>query len=122
MKGHYDRTKQAETARLGCKYADQYYAATLGIGQERARDIYRCASSGSDDITPTCPFPELSGCLETCDLPKNWKLGYIAGRLTRQETTLVRHPDFIDQYICLNCDGVIKIKGRYCLRCGARVK
>ncbi|KKL49971.1 hypothetical protein LCGC14_2310230, partial [marine sediment metagenome] len=48
-----------ETTRLGCKYADQYYAGEFNITEEEAKDIYICAVDSITGI-PECPFGFLS--------------------------------------------------------------
>ena len=132
MKGHYDRTKQAESARLGCKYADQIYAGSWGITEEEAQKRYRCQTALSDNEmcdgkkSPECPFKEFSECLEESDLPKKWKQGYVAGALRQNTVHIYELPSSTGkvEYEC-ECGGVLKIERRFmtfCYHCGARVK
>ena len=117
--------------RLGCKYADQYYAELLGIPQKEARLAYECGGSPDfNSYLAECPFDFLPECLEAMDRTQYWKDRWLAGVLAcaflYTKTRLIPF-SYLEGNIlheCSNCKGVIKGEVEfmnYCYRCRARV-
>lgn len=117
-----------ETTRLGCKYADQYYAGEFNITEEEAKDIYICAVDSITGI-PECPFGFLSDCLEEMHLPDNYKNGVVLDLLGNKVKTCKLIPVELSPtkggYECSDCKGIIRGMVefmKYCYRCGVRIE
>ena len=123
MKSGPRETRRIPT-RLGCKYADEYYAQTKDISEEDARGIYKC--------TDGCPFDFLDDCvLENAPATSR---GILAGLLANRGATcsLVTlelyspYPQKKIFYECTNCRGKligdVKANMKFCYRCGSRIE
>lgn len=126
------KTGDGDASRLGCKYADQFYAGMLGIPETEAVKIYSCAIDNQMKGIPECPFGFLSDCLEAMDISENWKLGIVVGLLNERGSTcsLVPFdlmPGLNDRvgYECSHCKATILgelLFLKFCYHCGARVE
>ena len=123
-KGQYNRTQPPKESRLGCVYADRFYAALKGITEEEAQKVYKCSYTDSEDHSPACPFPELPECLQESGLTPQWKLGIVKDRLNIKTAKLVPLNAKSKTYMeCSGCKAQ-RVKEyyppNYCLRCGAK--
>ena len=121
MKSEPRETRRIPT-KLGCKYADEYYAQTKDISEEDARGIYKC--------TDGCPFDFLDDCVLE-NAPATCR-GILAGLLANRAVscslqTLELYSPYPHKktfYICTHCKERLVSVGkaaRYCYRCGAKI-
>lgn len=128
-KGQYIRRSQ-EARRLGCEFADLYYAGIWNITTEEAQTRYRCSTACSDSEmcngkkSPECPFKDFPGCLDTSELPKDWKLGYTTGKLSKKTAKLIpldiNYKTFVECSECKTQRIAEYYPPNYCRHCGAR--
>ncbi|KKM82979.1 hypothetical protein LCGC14_1314140 [marine sediment metagenome] len=116
-----------EETRLGCKYADQYYAGAFNVTEEEAKEVYNCSVAVFHSETiPKCPFDFLPDCL--MEKPACYRDGVVAGLLGNKVNTCKLIPyDYSGQvrYECSNCGGVIKGEiefMKFCYKCGVRIE
>ena len=126
------KTGDGDASRLGCKYADQYYAGMLGIPETEAKKIYSCSIDREIKGIPECPFGFLPDCLKEIDMSENWKQGVIIGLLNERGSTcslvpFALMPNLNDKigYECSHCKATVigdPTFMRFCYHCGARVE
>ena len=112
-----------EDTRLGCRYADRYYAEQFNIPKEEAQEIYICASNQYDnDGIPECPFIE--GCLESYSI-EECKESVVDSLLNVKTCKLipVEYSQNKTAHQCTNCQGIIRGEiefMNFCYKCGGR--
>ena len=120
---------ESEATRMGCTYADRYYAGEFNVSEEEAKEIYICKTAvyHSEHI-PECPFDFTPDCLYDMHKADNYKDGVVDGLLGNKAKTckliLVELSPNKRGYECSNCQGIIRGDISFmdfCPRCGVRV-